>query len=193
MSPLGQAEMFTPGPTRRLIVAEGNSAWLGIDPGTTRVAVASVTADGVRDVSQAAFPRRDGGERLASIYSRTVALVREIVEVGIRPGVVVVEQPSGSQPNPPLSYAVGVIMAAAFEAVMRATRFPVVVETVPSTTWKKVSCGHGGIRKPKSKADGEYGVLEWARSTGYVGDSYDEADAWGIAEYARRTFLLEER
>lgn len=193
MSPLGQAEMFTPGPTRRLIVAEGHTAWLGIDPGTTRVAVASVTADGIRGVSQVAFPAQEGGERLASIYSRTVALVRDVVALDIGPGVVVVEQPSGSQPNPPLSYAVGTIMAAAFRGVLLATGFPVVVETVPSATWKKVACGHGGIRKPKSKADGEYGVLEWARGMGYVGDSYDEADAWGIAEYARRTFLLEER
>jgi hypothetical protein len=192
VSPLGQLEAFDPPPTRRLIVPEGHTAWLGIDPGATRVAVASVAADGARGVSEAVFPRRDGGERLASIYTRTLTLVREIVDVGIWPGVVVVEQPSGKRPNPPLSYATGVIMAAAFEAVMRGTGSPVPVETVPSSTWKRVACGHGGIRKPTAQGE-PYGVLMWARSVGYVGTSWDCADAYGVAEMARKTFLLEER
>jgi hypothetical protein len=181
-------------PTRRLIVPRGHTAWLGIDPGTTRVAVASVTADGERGVSQAVFRGYSGGQRLAFIYTRTLMLVRDIVNGGgISPGVVVVEQPSGARPNLPLSYAVGVIMAAAFEAVMREKGNPAVVETVPSAVWKRIACGDGGIRKPKSEADGEYGVLKWARSTGYAGTDWDEVDAWAIAEYARCTFVLEER
>jgi hypothetical protein len=51
----------------------------------------------------------------------------------------------------------------------------------------------GNLYKPKRGHTFEYGVLTWARQNGYAGCSWDEADAWGIAEAARREVALEER
>jgi hypothetical protein len=139
-------------------------------------------------VSTVSFPSGEGGERLAAIHRLTRLLARDLCETVGYPGVVVVEQPSGKTPNPQLVYACGVIQAALVEACA-----PVHLETVASSRWKAIACGKGNIYKPRSRADGEYGVLTWARTCGYAGGSWDEADAWGIADYARRTFALEER
>jgi hypothetical protein len=66
------------------------------------------------------------------------------------------------------------------------------IETCTSSWWKKRGCGWGAIYKPKRVTE-EYGVLTWARQNGYEGASWDEADAWGIAEAARREVALDER
>lgn len=190
---LGQGELLEGGPSRRLIVAPGDSAWWGVDPSTLRVSVASVSSEGVRGVSTVSFPSLKGVGRLGRVYSLTRGSARELAEV-VRPGVIVVEQPSGKVQNLQLTYAVGVIMAALAGAAPWAQ-----LVTVNSMTWKSVACGHGHIYKPKKERGSAapvpeaYGVLPWARSMGYVGSSWDEADAWGIADYARRMFLLEER
>jgi hypothetical protein len=70
------------------------------------------------------------------------------------------------------------------------------VETTASAHWKKVATGHGRWNKTKPHptkkgktvklALEEYGVMKWARANGYTGPSWDDADAWGIAEAARR-------
>lgn len=179
---------------RKLIVPKGHGAWLAIDPSTTKVAVASIASDGRRGVSEVIAQSHEGGQRLWSLYRLTRALVRDVIESVGAPGVIVVEQPSGARPNPQLSYATGAIMAGAFDGAFKATGRSVLVETVPSGTWKKVACGNGSIRKPLDRELGKpYAVLEWARDRGYDGTSWDSADAMAIAEYARQTFTLVER
>ena len=193
MSPLGQTEAFDPAPTRRLLVPDDHCGWIGIDPSTQRVAVASIAADGRRGVSTASFPASAGGQRLSAIYDGTRDLVEEIAAM-VKPGVIVVEQPSGARPNPSLSYAVGVTMAAAFDGVAEVTGHGVLVETVTSSSWKKIAIGAGNAYKPKSGRVEEYAVWRWARDEcDYEGRSIDEVDAMGIAEYARKTFQLEVR
>lgn len=184
--------MFEAPPTRKLIVPKGVSAWWGVDPGTRRVAIASISREGERRGWEVPIPALDGGERLAAIFMLTSMALRELLQErwDLLPGVVLVEQPSGAQANPSLSYATGAIMAAVSSVV---GAFGAKVETVPSGKWKKLVCGHGGIKKPKPNSSVEYPVLGWARGMGYSGVSWDVADAWAIAEYARRTFVLEQR
>jgi hypothetical protein len=198
MALLEQQELLEVPPSRRLIVPVGHGAWFGVDPGVKRVAVAAVSTDRssqpVYRTATASFPDLDGGARLSLIYAETRRFCVELLGGGWpAPGIVVVEQPSGKQPNPPLSYATGVIIAAVYDAVRAVTGHAVRVETVASASWKKKSCGNGGLRKPKPGSGLEYPVLVWARHQGYAGSSWDEADAMGIAESARRVVALEQR
>lgn len=189
---LGQLPAFDVAPTSRLIVPLGHVNYFGVDPGTMRVAIATVDAEGRRGVSMVSIPSMAGGERMAAIFRETRRLTCELAAM-LPPGVVVVEQPSGSQPNPSLSYAVGVVMAAVFEGVRHSTGKSVRVLTVPSSKWKAVACGNGRIWKPKKGSGEEYGVLKWARMNGYSGSSFDECDAMGVCEFARKTFRLDAR
>lgn len=197
--PLTQQELLEAPPRRRLIVPAGHSSHWGCDPSSKRVALAGVlrAADGSLDrwVKSAPFVPGDGGQRLSGTYEAT----RELAAVCARrfpPGVVFVEQPSGHNVNHPLEYAVGVIMAALFDGVYEATGECVAVETIPSSSWKLLSCGHGGIAKPTRAKLGravvfeDYAVARWARLNGYQGFSYDEVDALGVAEAARREIAL---
>jgi hypothetical protein len=106
-----------------------------------------------------------------------------------------VEQPSGSKQavNLPLIYAVGVIHMALYDGLLEVTGKPVRIESCVSSWWKRKACGRGNIAKPRKGDASEYGVLTWARQNGYDGSSWDAADAWGIAEAARREVALEER
>lgn len=193
---VGQQEIFTVAPGKRLVVPEGWAAWWGVDASTRRVAVAAVDADGTRRgevVSVEQGPSRSGGRsvrRLAAIYEATRELCSELRRGHAPPGVVVVEQAAGfgKRPNPELAYAVGAVMAALVGALPHTH-----VETVPSATWKLAVCGFGGIKKPKPTEREEYAVLVWARGVGYEGGSWDLADAYAIAEYGRRTYALEQR
>jgi Holliday junction resolvasome RuvABC endonuclease subunit len=188
VTPLGQEEMFDPPPTRRLIVREGHTAWWGVDPSTLRVAIGTVSGrSGARAVHTVSFPRHRGVERLSVIYQATREIAGALAHAEM-PGVIVVEQPSGKKPNLELVYAVGVILVALAHGAGLSH-----VETVSSSTWKKTACGHGGIRKPKFPSEGEYQVLTWAHTVGLQGDSWDEADAYGLAEHARKTFMLDVR
>lgn len=194
---LGQTEIFTPQPPRKLIVPSGATSWWGIDPSTMRVSIATITADGERRVSTNSFGREEGGRRLVGIFWGTAALARKLVH-DARPGVIVVEQPSGKQPNPALSYAVGATVAGCFQGINEVSFDAVGPHEVPmpmvsSSTWKKAACGAGNAYKPKSGKIEEYAVYDWARSVGYSGRSFDEVDAYGIAEYACRTYALEAR
>jgi hypothetical protein len=197
MALLAQQELLEVPPARRLIVPRGHGAWWGVDPGTQRVAVACA-ADGpsgpVYTARTASFPSLEGGARLSVIRAETERFVAGLLAEGWpRPGIVFMEQPSGKQPNPPLSYATGVVIAAVYDAVRTVTTHPVRIETVASSAWKKRSCGNGGLRKPRPGSGLQYPVLVWARNQGYTGASWDEADALGIAEAARRTVALEQR
>ena len=197
---LAQQELLEVPPARSVIVPAGHCAWWGVDVSVSRVAVAYVASDGHRGARTALFADLKGGARLAHIWAETGLLVAELVRDGWPlPGLVWVEQPSGSQPNPALSYATGVIQGAVFDALQRATGRSVLVETVSSAAWKKQATGYGSHYKPTKAKLGrrpvfeDYGVARWARGLGYRGDSWDEADALGISEAARRTVRLEAR
>lgn len=201
MTLLLQQELLEPTPTRRIIVPADRSAWWGVDPGTQRVSIACVDGEGRRDVRTASFAGLSGGARLAEIFQVTRALAASLVDLWTPPGLVLVEQASGQSENPELVYAVGVIQAAVYEGLCDRIG-PVQLETVTSSWWKKRACGRGDIRKtmrvegrkrPVAVPHESYGVYVWARANGYAGSSWDEADAWGIAEAARRDVALEPR
>lgn len=200
MTLLAQQELLEPTPQRRIIVPPGHGAWWGVDPSTLRVAVAYVTREGARAVRTASFPQIEGPARLSAIYAETRRFVAEDLGTFFPPpGLVLVEQPSGKSENPNLSYAVGVTLAALHDGLRVAYMRGAVIETIPSSSWKKAGCGHGNLWKPTKKKLGrtpvfeDYGVAVWARENGYAGSSWDDADAWGIAEAARRTVALDER
>lgn len=199
---LGQQQLLEPSPQRRIIVPVGHDAWWGVDPSTLRVALAGVqpVPDGLeRWVRTVSFASLDGPARLAHIYRETHDLVFGLAERAgetgwpTPPGIVFVEQPSGKQQNPELVYAVGVIQAAIYDALYSGLGRPVRIETCTSSWWKKRACGRGDIYKPKRGDRTPYGVLVWAQSNGYDGSSWDEADAFGIAEAARREVALDGR
>jgi hypothetical protein len=195
---LEQQELVEPGPVRRLQVAPGYTAIWGVDPSTVRLAVAGVEPDGRRWVETLVFSGCDGAQRLSRIYDETKRWAHAWGATRSFPGLVHVEQPSGKTPNPELLYAVGVIMAAIYDGLY-ISGAPVRMETVSSAHWKKVACGRGNLYKPTRKLLGrtpvfeDYAVARWARLNGYVGNSWDAADAWGIAEAARREIALVER
>jgi len=205
MTLLGQQELLTPAPRRRLIVQEGRTAWWGVDSSTLRVAIAGVAvgAEGYvsRWVRTESFPPLQGPARLSAIYRLTFARVQSLATCVTWPGVVFIEQPSGSnqEVNLPLIYAVGVIQAAVHDALVDVTGAAPEFDYCTASWWKKRACGRGNLYKPTKKKLGrmpafeDYGVAVWARENGYTGSSWDEADAWGIAEAARREVLLEVR
>jgi hypothetical protein len=194
---LAQQELVEPAPVRRLIVPRGHSAWWGVDPSTTRVSVAYVWREGARGVRTVPFARVEGPARLSEIYAQTRFIAADLVTTRFgafpTPGLVLVEQPSGKMENPNLSYAVGVIQAALYDGLYSALGRAAQIETCTSSWWKKRACGRGNLYKPKRGDPEPYGVLTWARQNGYAGASWDEADAFGIAEAARREVALEER
>jgi hypothetical protein len=185
MTLLGQQELMTPAPRRRLIVPAGCESYWGVDPSTKRISIAWITAAGERGAVTDSFPTLEGAARLDAIYHTT----RRVACLAPFPGLVFVEQPSGKQQNPNLLYAVGATLAGLYAALGPR----VYIEMVTSSWWKRRACGRGDISKPKLGDQREYGVLTWARQNGYVGSSWDEADAYGIAEAARREVLLEVR
>lgn len=186
---LGQENLFLPSPTRRLIVRPGATAWWGVDSSTKRVAIGMVDAAGARSGAVASLPTLPGAHRLAAIYESTYSLACELRR-SLMPGVVVIEEAAGfgKRPNPELAYAVGAVLTAVARALPETC-----IERVAGSKWKLAVCGFGGIKKPKPTSREPYAVLEWARGVGYAGGLWDEADAWAIAEYGRRTFGLEER
>ena len=197
-------------PARRLIVPRGHGAgWWGCDFSVRRLSLGFVAPDGRRGARTASIPELRGGARLAAIWSETVRIVSDVVKSSPRfedgqtvyrsefpwPGVVLVEQPGGKSLNHPLEYACGVIQGAIHYALWRELSAEVVVDDVVPAHWKLVACGRGDIYKPDPKRGrpGPYGVLVWAQANGYRGTSWDEADALGIAECARREVALEVR
>lgn len=186
---LGQAELFVPQPTKKLSVASGHDCWWGVDSSTKRVAIGGISAEGERYGSIVSVELLQGAARLARIYSATVTLAEHLLAAAL-PGVIVVEASAGfgKRPNPELAYALGAVLAGIGTACPG-----VCVQMVIGSKWKLEVCGFGGIKKPKPTDKEEYAVLRWAREQGYEGSSWDEADAWAIADYARRTYALEER
>jgi len=173
----------------RLIVRWGKRSWWGVDPSTKRIAIAYVTPEGERGGAIRSLPSAAGADRLEIIRVATIELC-ELLRDRAEPGVIVIEEAAGfgRRPNPELAYAVG----AALCGLVLGAPFTH-VESVASSKWKLDVCGYGAISKPKPSETHEYAVLQWARSVGYEGTSWDEADAWAIAEYARGAYELDER
>lgn len=199
-SPLGQQELLAPPPpARHIIVPPAHTSWFGCDPSTSRLAIAYATPEGPQGVDTVFFADLRHGARMAHIGRETRRFVRELLEVWPWPGLVFMEQPSGAHPSPQLSYAVGVMLGAVCEAIEDVTGAGIAVAETTSAHWKRVACGRGNISKPTKKSLGrapvfeDYGVAVWAAANGYSGSSWDEADAMGLAECARRDVGLVQR
>jgi hypothetical protein len=197
---LGQGELLDPPKPKRLLVGEGATCWWGCDPSTVRVALASIDAAGQRGVTLRPFPGLDEMARLPEIAIETRACALELLDAGLRPGVLAIERPAApkNRPvNPALYYAVGTIAAVLQLTVLEETARRVECVLVTGSSWKALACGQGNIGKPKKDRRNpkpeDYPVLVWAQGLGYQGTSWDAADAYGIAEWARRTYALEAR
>ena len=158
------------------------AAVFGIDPSTVRMSLAVLMPVAARRwdvpapfvVDTLSLPRGEGAARLAAAQRALVPWLGEMIAAW-KPGLVVVEQPAGKNVPPVSYYTLGVLFS-----VLGAYRQRVV--TMMPSEWKAkaLGAGQGSVRKPRSPAE-EYGVLTWARSAGYQGASWDEADAIGIA------------
>lgn len=209
-----QAGLFEPEPPRS-VNAPGAHGWWGVDTATSHYVIGTVDRD-LKRTSDLVLNGGIGscnGERMARYEQQLDALVVAMLEAGRPvPGVAWVEQASGQHPKPELVYAVGAAVSALYRVLRRELGYPVLVETVPSATWKsKLAPGGGGWYKtervpgrktPRQLPLEEYKVLQWARANGYkdtptivhggrtVQVAWDHADARGQAEGARRTFAL---
>lgn len=206
MTLLEQQELMESPPGRHVVVPERIASppcWWGIDPSTTAYHIAYVfdhPSDGRRrgvHSVKLGDTNVNEGERLARFRSQMQRLVDAMLDDMIPPpGMVYVEQASGANPQPVLWYSVAVATEAVYDALHHRLDYVPRVETTASAHWKKVATGHGRWNKTKphpTKKDKtvklaleEYGVMKWARANGYTGPSWDDADAWGIAEAARR-------
>lgn len=161
-------------------------AVVGIDPSTRRMSAAVLVPAAER--SDAAFVVSTLSLPQPGTDSLRLAQGREALEPWIRklvrtwePGLVVVEQPFAAAKHvPPVSYyAIGVLLE------LLGRWYGDRVEMVTPAQWKKAAMGtgKGGVRKPKPGSSEVYEVLAWARSAGYSGSLWDEADAIGIATF----------
>lgn len=197
---LAQQEMFEAPPRRRMIVfGAANSHW-GVDGSTRGVSIAYVDRQGHRGARTTLFPRLKGAQWCSTVYRLTRSLTQEIVADGFIPGLVLIEQPSGPFVEHELQFAVGIIHAAIYDGVQAAGHPPPQSELIVSSWWKARACGSGAIKKTrtvngkkKPVPRDEYQVLVWARLNGYTGSSWDEADAWAMAEAGRRDVALDAR
>ncbi len=201
-----QSQLLEPPPTRRIIVPRGHGSCWGVDPSTKAVSVSGVRAvSGLQNalsdrwVASAPFRAFSGPHaslaRLGDVTDAAEEFTHRLIREHGAPGLVWVERPGGKSRNYALDYAVGAIVAGMQRALGALGSGEVRFEEIEPSTWKKAACGRGNLYKPdkkKGRTD-EYPVLLWARELGYQGMSYDEADALGIAEAARRTVALDPR
>jgi hypothetical protein len=178
-------------PKRWLTVPDpGAAGWWGVDVRKELLTVGTVGQDLSRTVDRLPLgvdgPSR--GERLFRGERQVERLVEAMLGEGRPvPGAVWVEQASGQHPNPDLLYVVATATASFYRALRNVLGYPVFVDTVPSATWKAATVG-GRVSK-KDPATGKewrpkdrYPVLVWARTVGYEGSDWDDADAYGVAE-----------
>lgn len=199
---VAQAELSQAPARTTLRVPAGCTSWWGVDGSTRCVSIGVASPSGQRAVRTAPFPKISGPARLGAIYALTRDLALDLAR-RYPPGLILVEQPSGSSQavNHELEYAVGVIQAAVYDGAYQAVRHGVPMDTVVASWWKARACGSGAIRKTYKDAQTgrkrplaleDYEVMRWARSVGYKGTSWDEADALAIAEASRRETALVE-
>lgn len=147
----------------------------GIDPGIIRVAFAfaGVLDEDLLAVSETVPTLERDGRRFA-ILAKTVREAAAAWARELPPACVWVEQPSGRGRNLTLVYAAGVIQAAIAEATLAP------VWTIPTTTWKLATVGHGHASKPD--------VAAWVAEFDVDVANQDEADAVAIALAGRAMY-----
>jgi hypothetical protein len=184
---LGQEQLLEDAPEHAIIVPRAGFGHWGVDPSTKRVSIAWIGPDGERGVETESFPAPREALRLTAIRELTYRFAGDLQHTHPA-GFVFVEQPSGKQITLALTYAVGCIVEAIQAAlVMHTDGFVPVVGMVSSSSWKKIALGRGDVYKPKKDDPRPYYALTWAQERGYRGRLWDEADAYGIAEAARKT------
>lgn len=180
----GTGELFAADPPRVLRVSgirAQDACWWGIDPSTLRASVGIVRpVDGAVERRVVTHSFAQGPARLSLINSDIRDLVA-MLAASYPPGFVLVEQPFAKQVEPQLYYAIGALLVGLYDGLHRALDVVPKIEVVGPSTWKAraLGQGHGHAKKPE--------VMEWAQANGYEGALQDEADAFAIAEAARRT------
>lgn len=192
----GQQALTAPEPAEGVSAPDdGPGRWFhwGVDPGVSRTSIA--WTDGEERGVVSIVPRGIGPARLYDLYAAVKAQARDlatgsvdgsILGAGVPPvlyappAVVVVEQVSVymKRVNPVVYEASGVVLAALYGALRTLWAHPVAVVEFTSAEWKKAAVGAGHAKKED--------VMVCARELGYDGAVQDEADAWTIAEAARR-------
>lgn len=196
---VGQEEMFVKPATRRVIVQAGRECWWGVDSSTSRVAIACLSERG-KHAQLASFAKLPDPARQSVIYAETRALAKALA-IAYPPGMVLIEQPSGTFQNLEIVYSVGSIMAGVYDGILDACGTPAQFLVTTSSWWKKRAVGRGDIYKPTKKKLGrtpepaDYLVLRWAWDNGLPREitSWDAADAWGMAHALRVDVALEAR
>lgn len=149
--------------------------WIwGVDVAAGRLDLAFVHRDGQFQTNGVATVETTGARRLAELFHRTRSFAK-VLAAEFPPLIVYVERPTGAHPNPPLDHATGVAQAALYDGLSDVFAFPVDVQLVPVSTWKKAIIGNGNA--------GKHQVAQWAAAKGYSGPQ-DGADALAIAAFA---------
>jgi hypothetical protein len=197
---LAQQELIEVAPERHVVVPSALRdvvGWWGIDVSTRRYNVGYVTQSMDRGVHSVRLGEANDnvGERLTRFARQLRLLLQTMLGEGIAPpAVVFVEHPAGKNVEPVLWYAVGTATQVAYETIADSYGYVPRVETIPPSSWKLKAVGRGNLPKPKRERGkprpelDAYPVWRWARTLGLAENaSWDDADAYGIAEAARRT------
>lgn len=143
-----------------------------VDPAVSRLAFAFAPLGAAPVIVETLHIDSEAREgRRLGLLDRQVRIAAGQWAVDYPPAVVWVEQPSGRYRNLPLTYAVGVVMAALSEALACP------VWTMPSSAWKKRTVGCGNASKAQ--------VARWVAARGADLASQDEADAYALSEAGR--------
>jgi Holliday junction resolvasome RuvABC endonuclease subunit len=147
----------------------------GIDPAVSRLAFAFADVDSPAVHVETLVTHTDEreGARLG-IFDRQIRIAARQWAGDFPPAAVFIEQPSGRFRNLQLTYAVGVLQAATFEAL------GCPVWTIPSGAWKRRTIGVGNATKNQ--------VAAWVARLGVAADGQDECDAVAIACSGRAMF-----
>jgi Holliday junction resolvasome RuvABC endonuclease subunit len=152
------------------------ASWVwGCDPSSKHVAFAALERDGDRrEFFQLDVLHQLGTSRAEKLWNIAQALPAFIIPHAKQcpPMCVYVEVPAG-RPNPTLTGAYGVIIAALWGTLSALYQHPVSVWSIDSRTWKKAAIGKGNASKEVIHA--------WARAEGVDHPSGDILDAFGIA------------
>jgi hypothetical protein len=202
MTPLLEQQELLEVPPERTVALpttiSPTAGWWGVDISTARYNIGFIDRDGQRGVHSVKLGAANDneGERLNRFQRQMCTLTETMLaEPGVPlPGVVFVEQPGGQTVMPILWYAAGIAAQAIYQTVNRIHGYVPRVETMPPSKWKKIAVGRGNIYKPARKKGqppppiDAYPVWVWARTLGMPETgSWDDADAYGVAEAARKT------
>ncbi len=151
-------------------------SWVwGVDVAVARLDFSFIDENGAFQVNHLVVdPALKGAARLAALFNSTYDFAGNVARC-FPPLIVYVEQPTGAHSNPALDHATGVARASIYRALSGVFKYPVSVELVAVSSWKKLVLGSGSADKAQ--------VAEWAAELGYSGVQ-DGADALGIGACA---------